>query len=147
MSSFTGKSCEPRNVSHPSFPLSSFLPPITFCRCPEGFYLCVSRLWRKRREGPKLLSTFLAPLKQVVAACERRQTDTRLRAVTWNGKSPSESISRWSIRRRLIIQTGRAQINFSQRLSPLVTAKHCIKSNSRSYHTFTRWDTKSYGTK
>lgn len=42
MSSFTGRSCEPRNVSggsNPASPFSSLLPPITFPRCPWG--VCV----------------------------------------------------------------------------------------------------------
>lgn len=55
--------------------------------------------------------------------------------MSWSGKSPGAeetrgSISRWGIRRSLIIQTGRFRMNFSQRLTPLATAKYCIKSHT-----------------
>ena len=150
MSSFTGKSCEPRNVSSSSKPpctLSSLLPPITFCRCPVGVFVCVCvcvcggcwggrKRWRRREAGEVTQQFFFffppSPVKKG-GLCLWEEADARLRTVSWSGKSPSAEetrgcISRWGgIRNRLIIQTGRARMNFSQRLTPLVTAKHCIK--------------------
>lgn len=140
MSPFTGKSCEPRNVSsgsNPPFPFSSLLPPYHFLYVPSGgLHVCVYGVVEEVRGGAEVTQHIFSTVK----TGGRRLwegADTRLRRVTWSGKSPSAeetrgSISRWGIRRRLIIQTGRAGMNFSQRLTPLVIAKHCIKSNSRS---------------
>lgn len=106
MSSFTGKSCEPRNVSSSSNPPSPSLP----------FFLCSLSVgaqwmwvwWEGRgmgrkgggvRSGVEVTQQIFSSVKEG-GCCLWEEADKRLRKESWRGKSPSAeemrgSISRW----------------------------------------------------
>ena len=119
-------------------------PPFTFCRCPVGVRACVRAracvcvcVCVESERGAEVTQHIFCLVKNRWPPPVRRRRH-KIKERNWE-EEESEfrgRISRWSISRRLIIQSGRAGGTFSRRLLPLAAAEHLHHTLCRSLALF-----------